>query len=115
MRWKCCIKEPSETGKKVLVQRCGDLYVAMRIGKRYVPMPFADHYFCEHLCYPETWHEIPFPGKLTGHTRIAIPEHNYELMTLSELEVKNPEYFKDFTDMLIASIATLPNPAKGKK
>lgn len=115
-KWKCCIKEPSETGKKVIVQRQGDFYVAMRIGKRYIPMPFADHYFCSHLCYPETWIDITFPDKYTGHTRIALHEEGYSrMLTLAQLEVEFPERFKEFSDMLIASIASLPDPRKGNK
>ena len=105
-KWKCCKKEPSETGKKVLCQQQGDLYVAMRLGKYYVPIPFADHYFCKHLCFPETWSEIDFPEGLTGHIRIGV-EGNEKLLTLSELEIENPQEFKEFFDMIIESIGTL--------
>lgn len=120
MKWKCCIKEPSETGKKVLVQHKGDIYVAMRIRNFYIPMPFADHYFCSHLCYPETWWDIPFPDHLTGHTRIGLPEiygdkNSRILMKLSEVEVEYPELFNQFADMIISSIASIPNPTKKKK
>lgn len=95
----------------MLCQRKGDLYVAMRIGKYYVPMPFADHYFCTHLCYPETWSEIDFPEGLTGLSRVFLPGKS-ELVTLSELEVDSPEVFKEFAEMLIGSIGKLKRPEK---
>lgn len=112
-KWKCCKENPSETGKKVLCQQKGDLYVAMRIYEYYIPMPFADHYFCGHLCHPETWSEIDFPKGLTGHTRVAL-EGKMELVTLSQLEIDNPEEFKEFAEMIIFSLGTLKKPEKNK-
>lgn len=110
-KWKCCLKEPPETGKKVLCQRSGDLYVAMRIKEFYVPMPFANHYFCDRLCKPETWCEIDFPEGLTGHLRVGI-QGTDEILKLSEVEFTHPELFNEFATPLIGSIGTLKPPEK---
>jgi hypothetical protein len=113
-KWKCCKKEPSETGKKVLCQQKGDLYVAMRLYEYYIPMPFADHYFSSNLCYPETWCEIDFPERLTGLMRVLEPGKT-DLITLAEFEKANPEEFKKFADALIDSLGTLEKPSKMKR
>ncbi len=111
--WKCCKKQPPETGKKVLCFKEGDLYVAFRLGNYYIPMPFADHYFSRDLSFPETWSEIDFPQGITGHTTVAVDQDNYKnLMTLSELEVDYPEDFKIFSEMLIGSLGTLKRNVK---
>ncbi len=106
-QWFDCVKQPSETGKKVLCQRHGDLYVAIRMGKYYVPMPFAEHHFCLHLCYPETWSEIDFPEGLTGHTRVFLPGETPQPITFSEAEVDYPDLFKQLYEGMIKSIGTL--------
>ncbi len=108
-KWRCCKKDPPETGKKVLCQRRGDLYVAVRLKQYYLPMPFCDHYFCDDLCYPDSWSEIDFPEGLTGYFRVLMPDRN-EVITLSEMEVDYPEKFKEFAGSLISSIATLKKP-----
>lgn len=108
-KWKCCIKEPSETGKKVLCCHKGDLYVAMRIKDYYVPMPFADHYSSTHLSHPETWCEIDFPQGLTGHVRVE-EVGGHEVITLSEAENRKWKVFEDFANMLISSIGKLKRP-----
>lgn len=105
--WFDCVEQPSETGKKVLCQKNGDFYVAMRYGKHYVPMPFADHYFSSDLCFPETWQEIDFPEPYTGHCRISPTGYLSEVITMSECEVTHPKIYKEFTDALIASIGKL--------
>lgn len=108
--WHDCEKDPSETGKKVLCQQKGDIYVAVRLGKYYIPMPFADHYFCSHLCFPETWSEIDFPEGLTGHFRVLVD--GGELKKFSECEHEFPEIFNDLKKLLINSIGTLKPPCK---
>ena len=110
-KWKCCIKEPSETGKKVLCHRKGDIYVAMRIKNYYVPMPFADHYTSTDLCHPETWCEIDFPEGLTGHVRVG-NRGGGEIITLSEAENRKWDIFEDFCKLLISSIGILKRPEK---
>lgn len=77
-------------------------------------MPFPDHYFSKHLIYPQTWTEIDFPSPYTGHLRIALPENNYEVITMSQLEKDYPEKFKEFCDPLFKTIGTLKNPKEDK-
>ena len=108
-KWKCCKTQPPETGKKVLCQQQGDLYVAMRLKKYYLPMPFSDHYFCSDLCFPESWSEIDFPEPLTGHIRVLV-KNTEKLITLSELEVDFPDEFNHFANAMIKYIATLKRP-----
>ena len=111
--WKCCKKDPSETGKKVLCHRKGDIYVAMRVMQYYLPMPFCDHYFCDDLCFPETWSEIDFPPGLTGHLRVVMPD-NSNIISLSEMEVDYPHEFHEFASTMIKSIASLEKPSKNQ-
>lgn len=108
-KWKCCIKEPPETGKKVLCHHDGDIYVGYRIKDLYIPMPFADHYFATRLSKPKTWCEIDFPPGLTGHTRVMLP-CKADLLTLAELESQHPKEFDDFAKMLISSIGAIKKP-----
>lgn len=111
-QWKDCKKEPSEIGKKVLCQKDGDVYVAMRLEQYYIPIPFADHYFSKDLCDAETWCEIDYPGKLTGHLRIGI---NGEIIKISELREKYPDTYYEFFLMYKESIGTIPMPEGMKK
>lgn len=112
-QWRSCRKDPPETGKKVLCHRKGDIYVAMRLKQYYLPLPFCDHYFCDELCFPDTWCEIDFPEGLTGHLRVCmnIPGHG-EVIMLSEMEVDFPEQFNKFAADMISSIATLEKSMK---
>ena len=109
MTWFDCVKEPSETGKKVLCVKNGDLYVAIRLGKYYIPMPFADHHFCIDLCAPEKWCAIDFPDNLTGHTRILHPDSE-KLITLSECEIDYPEIFHELAQGLINKMGKSSHP-----
>ena len=110
-KWKDCVKEPSELGKKVLCQKHGDFYVAMRMDEYYIPMPFIDHYFCKDLCTPETWCEIDFPEPYTGYVRMAPEGLGSEIMKLGDLKERYPEIYRAVADPLIASIGKLPKPA----
>ena len=107
--WNDCKKNPSELGKKVLCQREGDFYVATRIEEYYIPLPFADHYFCKVLCYPETWTEIHFPEPYTGYIR-AMPIGCDEMLDLSELKRIFPETYWQFVRPIIDSIGKIPRP-----
>lgn len=109
--WKCCIKEPSETGKKVLCHRRGDIYVAVRMKNYYVPMPFADHYFSPDLAQPEHWQEIDFPEGLTGYMRIMPEGIHGELITWSEYEIDYPDKFNELVLRIIKSLGKLKRPA----
>lgn len=113
-KWKCCVKEPSETGKKVLCHRQGDIYVAMRIKGYYLPMPFADHYASEHLCHPESWSEIDFPEGLFGHIRVK-QAGGEEIVTLAEAEKRKWDIFEDLAKAAIASIGILKRPEKNDR
>lgn len=109
-KWRCCKKDPSETGKKVLCNRKGDLFVAIRLKTFYVPMPFADHYFSPDLSHPDQWCEIDFPDRLTGLIRVLPEGIKGELITLSEYEIDYPDQFNEFANSLIASLGKLPKP-----
>lgn len=109
-KWKCCKKEPSETGKKVLCNHKGDLFVAVRLKNSYVPMPFADHYFSPSLSQPDCWCEIDFPEGLTGHIRVMPEGLDSDIITLSECEVDYPETFNDFASSLISSMGKIKKP-----
>lgn len=109
MTWYDCVNEPSETGKKVLCLKHGDFYVAIRLGKYYVPMPFADHYFCLDLCTPEKWCAIDFPDNLTGITKV-FQLYSNKLITLSECEIDYPDIFQEIAQSLINNMGKLKNP-----
>jgi hypothetical protein len=111
-KWKDCVKEPSEIGKKVLCERNGDLFVAVRIEEYYIPMPFADHYFSKDLCKPTRWCEIDFPGELTGYYRVCPKGDGTEVIKLSECREKYPEIFWDLANAMINSIGKIPMPNK---
>lgn len=108
--WKDCVKEPSEIGKKVLCQRRGDFYVAMRIEDNYIPMPFADHYFCKELCFPEKWSEINYPDPYTGHIRVAPSGDLNNVIKLSDAKEKFPEVYWEFATALLISVGKIPKP-----
>lgn len=107
--WHDCVKDPSETGKKVLCEQNGDLYVAQRFEKYYIPLPFADHYFSKDLCFPTQWQEINFPNGLTGILRIY-HQNEQRLMSFSEWEQKYPKEFKKYIKNIIDSIGTIKSP-----
>jgi len=109
MSWKCCINEPSETGKKVLCFLKGDIYVATRFKDYYIPTPFTDHYFSPMLSKPEFWHEIDFPEGFTGHFRIGLPVSRdfYNFITYSEYEQDYPDDFDKLAKSMINSMGTL--------
>ena len=106
-KWFDCVKQPSETGKKVLCCRRGDFYVAVRIKNCYIPMPFADHYFSPDLCFPELWSEIDFPEPYTGIYRVAPKGDINSSIALSECEIDYPEIFKEFCEIIMGSIGKL--------
>lgn len=106
-KWKCCIKEPSELGKKVLCERNGDFYVCMRLEEYYIPMPFVDHYFSIDLCKPNKWCEIDFMEPYKGYMYVC-PDGNIDnKMTLQEAKEKHPEIYYRFAETVIKSIGTL--------
>lgn len=108
--WKDCVKEPSESGKKVLCQHSGDFYVAQRLGKHYFPIPFNEHPNAEYLCFPETWCEIDFPEPYTGLIRIAVEDEetkNEYLISISEAEVDYPEFYKKFYSTILSTLGSL--------
>lgn len=111
MTWKDCVKEPSELGKKVLCQRKGDFYVALRIEEFYLPMPFADHYFSIELCKPERWKEIDFPDPFKGYIKI-VPAGTNIIVNLSEAKEKYPDSYWQLALPLINSIGKIPKPEK---
>jgi len=106
--WRDCVKDPPETGKKVLCFLEGDIYVAYRLGKYYVPMPFIDHYFSYQLCLPEKWSAIRFPEGYDGTTLISV--NRSKMVTLAEFEVDSPEDFELFAQMMVNDIGTMPHP-----
>ena len=116
MSWKCCIKEPSETGKKVLCFLKGDIYVATRIKDYYIPIPFTDHFFSPELSKPELWHEIDFPEGFTGLFKIGLPLswNNYKIMTYSKYEQDYPADFDKLAKDMINSMGTLKKNKIGK-
>ncbi len=110
--WKDCIKEPSELGKKVLCQRNGDFYVAMRFEDFYIPVPFADHYHGIDLCKPQTWCEIDFPKPYTGYIKVIPPYKNIPI-TMEEAKKQYPESYWNIALPLINSIGKIPKPESG--
>jgi hypothetical protein len=106
--WRDCVKDPPETGKKVLCFLEGDIYVAYRLGKYYVPMPFIYHYFSKQLCFPEKWSAIRFPEEYNGTTLLAV--NGSKAVTLAEFEVDYAEDFKEFAEMLVNNIGIMPPP-----
>ncbi len=109
--WRDCVKEPSEIGKKVLCQKDGDFYVAIRVEDYYIPIPFADHYFGKKLSKPQTWCEISFPKPYTGHLRVK-DRMTEEIMTLSDAKFRAPKAYMQFCRMIIKSIGALSRPKK---
>jgi hypothetical protein len=109
-KWRDCITDPPEIGKKVLCERKGDLYVAIRIEQYYIPMPFADHYFSKDLCNPQKWQEISFPDHLTGYFRVRPNGPDNELIKLSECKEKFPDIYMDLAKAFIGSIGKIPKP-----
>lgn len=110
MEWKDCTTEPSEIGKKVLCQRKGDFYVAMRIEDHYIPMPFADHYFSKDLCFPEKWSEINYPDSYTGYIKVAPEGDLKNIIKLSEAKEKFPDVYWKFVKPLLHNIGKIPWP-----
>lgn len=110
VEWKDCVNDPSEIGKKVLCERNGDFYVAIRLEAYYVPMPFADHYFCKDLCKPNRWCEISFPEPYTGYFRVIPEGVDSEMITLSEARKKHPSIYWKFYKLIIDSIGKIPKP-----
>lgn len=109
-KWRDCVTDPSEIGKKVLCIRRGDVYVAIRFEEYYVPMPFADHYFSTDLCKPEKWCEIDFPEPYTGYIRVMPEGINGRVIKMSEARELNLESYWEFARKLIDSIGKIPFP-----
>jgi hypothetical protein len=110
VKWRDCVTDPSPVFKKVLCFRNGDLYVAMRIDEYYLPIPFSDHYFCKSLSKPQKWHQIPFPDGFTGETKISVTANLNNVITMEECEKLHPKLYREFANVMIASIGTLQKP-----
>ena len=108
--WKDCIDEPSEVGKKVLCNRNGDIYVAVRFGDYYFPFPFISHYFAPDLVNPDTWSEISFPNGLTGYFRIAPDGLSGKIIKWSEAMISHPKEYEEFTNSLLKNLGSIPRP-----
>ena len=88
-------------GQKVLCERKGDVYVAIRIKDRFLCFPFNSHKFCIDFQFPELWTPINFPKKMEGLLYVLIEG---EKMDMDGFEKKYPEWFERFADDLIDNI-----------
>ena len=91
-KWKCCIKEPSELGKKVLCFDNGDCFVGMRFDDYYIPIPFAGHYLAFQMSKPKFWCEIDFPEGYNG--RITMSVDGGRMLNMTQLKEREPDAYK---------------------
>jgi hypothetical protein len=83
-------------GTKLLWFKNGDVFVAQRMGNKYVAfIPGVAKLLSE----PLLWKSIELPAPYTGVMLISCEGEN-ELMPLDELEIRHPESYREFIDMV---------------
>lgn len=113
-KWKCCVKEPSELGKKVLCFDKGDCFVAMRFDDYYIPIPFASHHFSFQLSKPEMWCEIDFPEGYNGHITMSVD--GGRMLNMTQLKEREPQAYKNImkAQVLMMAKAKIPSHIRDK-
>ena len=102
MDWISPKKKLPPQGKKILCFDKGDIYVALRFGKYWFPIPFLDARFATHL-EPELWADIVPPEGYTGLIRTVVKERMYNM---DELEINHYDSYKILVDGFLKAMNT---------
>ena len=100
--WKDCKTEHPELGRKVLCNKWGDLYVALRLEDDYFCFPFLSSEFSEHLLQPDMWASIDFPPGMHGRF-LMIPAGGDELLTMTRYREQFYDEYMEFYNKLVVA------------
>lgn len=101
-------------GLKILCFKKGDLWIARRLeyeGKNYyLEVPYGGELGSIPTDEPDYWTTLKLPEKYTGYMKVSVEDS--ELMTIDELQEKNPEAHNEFVSIFLKSI--IPGQQKKK-
>ena len=101
-KWISPNDELPSQGKKILWLCDGDVQLAQRYNKFWLPMPFISHRHCN-IHPPDLWQDIQLPEPMTGKIFIQVKGYN-RMIDVDELEFMEPEVYKDMINMFLESV-----------
>jgi hypothetical protein len=91
MNWQSPSVQQPPQGVKILWFKNGDLFVAQRVGKRYLSLQPGEAVLLDE---PKLWMKAPVPPPYEGIMMVSV--ENGDKLMVDEFEEKHPEDYKEF-------------------